>query len=585
MGNLSFNTLIENFRKVVEESRAGEALKFNDKVYTYDELDKWSDYVAGELAEYGVSEGDGVGVIASRCPAFVVAILGIIKAGSFCIPINQDEAYERTEFLIKDSAIKVTCLTSEEYSYRFEGTEMVVVDEYRDLCSSKEPLTREPCSQVYRIYTSGTTGYPKGCDLSNSNMLNLLESESFKDIGREHRVLQTFSPGFDGCAYEVWETLLSGGCLVFTDKVKLLGAETIKEVFKKEDITAVFLPTSLFHQLCEQDYTIFDSLYHIMIGGSALSVSHVKKVKTFSPHIDVTNVYGPTENTVMTTCHLVEDRDFERVRLPVGRALKGVGMVLMDKNLKPVKNGETGELCVSGGNLCNGYFNRDSLNREKFFDFQGARWYRTGDLVREIEPGLYDCLGRFDDQIKLNGYRIELTEIEHVIKEIDGVDNALVKARDLDGNKQLVAYYSGPTEEKQAALKEKLGKRLSQYMIPARWMKVNPMPLTMNGKVDFRKLEEFDRKIDEQEQKVLKEIEEVKGIKAFSGTEIGRAGLTQDEALKIAGRLRITLNEFFHNGSVRELAQVMWEKERSGAQKEGGSVKVSSELDQLLKDF
>lgn len=577
METLSFSHVVACFLDIAKRYENKAAIKYKDEEITYKELDAWSDRVAAELRRRGVQTDEGVGIIAGRCPQLAVAMLGILKAGAFYIPINEEEPASKIDFFLQDSMIHLLCLTSKHWKNNRPACQTLAIDDCR--YSEHEDSGYECMASrlVYRMYTSGTTGVPKGCDITHKNILNFVLNQSFFHFNSRQVLLQTSSPAFDACTFEVWGTLLHGATLVFTEKINLLGADTLKMVFQQYKITGLLMTTSLFHQLCEQDPAIFDTLEHLIVGGSALSVKHIKKVKTYCPQLALTNAYGPTENTVVAACHLIRDQDLKKSRIPIGAALNGVNIFIMNPQDQPVERGEIGELCIGGDSLCSGYFNRDELNKEKFFVYQGMTLYRTGDYALEIEPGIYDYMGRTDHQIKIQGYRVELSEIEHVLAHIEGIDEVVVRVIDAGGAKQIAAYYTGSTDASPEQLRQFAMDNLQEYMLPAKWTKLPHIPLNANWKVDFKQLDEYDKGIDASERRILEQLKELTHQVYYGGFEVSSIPLAQAELLRLASRLGISIADFYRASNIRELAQMVWQKNSSAAPAE--------EEDELLKEL
>lgn len=501
---LLHNTTIDNeFRKVAREFPDNVALSFKNIRITYKELDYWSDVLANRLIQKGIRTGSKVGLIASKSPESIASIIGILKTGASYVPLETENSKERLSFIIKDAAITVVCTNMIVNHLLPDSIDYVEVDIQEDLFSKEkeEDPTRiefnhfikdsDLDNQAYLMYTSGSTGKPKGCKISHRNILNLVYGQDYIDFGPQQTILQTVSLAFDPSTFDIWGTLLHGGTLVQTDERTILDTAELHKVIEENKISVICITTSLFNRLVDAKPTLFKDVKYIIIGGEVISISHVSRVMEINPLLNVINGYGPTENTTMSTTHLVTKQDLQKERIPIGRPLRNRTAYVVDKGLNILPVGCIGELCVGGEGVSIGYHNRPELTEQFFLKdpfTPFGKMYRTGDLVRWLPDGTLDYCGRIDSQVKVRGYRIELAEIENAMAKLPYIKQVAVQVRNIRNEKQLCAYYTATQEPDITEWRSKLSELLPNYMIPYQFIKLSYFSLTVNGKLDYSSL-------------------------------------------------------------------------------------------------
>ena len=406
--------------------------------------------------------------------------------------------------LLSGLKIVLTQQALQERLHKFGAPTLALDSQWAEIdtfSTENPPNITTPENLAYVIYTSGSTGRPKGTMLAHTGLLNLAnEQRKAFNITPQSRILQFASLSFDASVWETVMALLNGAALILVDRTILASGELLVKKLKEERVTTVTLPPSVLAVFPEE--TLPD-LKTIVTAGEKCPAELVKK---WQPGRQFVNAYGPTETTVCASMY--ETSAEEEADPPIGRPIGNFQLYVLDRNLLPVPVGVAGELCVGGVGLARGYLNRPDLTAEKFipdpFSQQpGARLYRTGDLVRWLPNGNIQFLGRIDQQVKVRGFRIEPGEIEAVLREIPGVKDVIVLAReDIPGDKRLVAYLvcDEPKPSVQA-LREKLSAQLPDYMVPSAFVFLEAMPLTPNGKIDRRALPkpELDRSMAQAE--------------------------------------------------------------------------------------
>ncbi|MGO4773924.1 AMP-binding protein, partial [Flavobacterium sp. W22_SRS_FK3] len=306
--------------------------------------------------------------------------------------------------------------------------------------------------------------------------------------------LSTGSIAFDATTLEFWGTLLNGGQLVLADTNSLLEINSLKDLIIKHKVTTIWMTASWFHQVVEEDSSIFAPLTSLLVGGDVVLFNYTNKLKELYPSLQIINGYGPTENTTFSTTYSIEK--VTQKALPIGKPIKNSYAYITDSQFNLLPIGVIGELCVGGSGVALGYLNQEELTKEKFINDpfrEGERIYKTGDLARWLPDGNIEFIGRKDDQVKIRGYRIELGEIENVLSSLPGVTQCCVLAKeDTNGTKSLVGYVVLEEALDKEALQNQLKLSLPDYMVPMIWVALEVLPLTNNGKLDKKSLPDPD---------------------------------------------------------------------------------------------
>ena len=507
-------TLVQRFASIVARFPDKDALVFDDKTWTFAQVNDWTDRLAAAISAK-VEHQAIVAVMFERSERMVFAQLAVLKAGAAFLPIDPNYPPERIEYMLGDSGAKALisetgCLGKVS---AFDGL-IINMDTWQHEAAEVAPRLNwsiaQPDDAAYVIYTSGSTGKPKGVVLEHRNLLNLCAwVKQYHNISEKDCTAAFSGFGFDASIWEIYPFLLIGATVHIIPEEMKLSLEQLDEYFTKHQVSIVNLPT----QICEQYIEMFphSCLRTLVTGGD--------KLRSFRERTyQLVNEYGPTEFTVSATAFTV-DKHYDNI--PIGRPLGNCQAYIIDKDGQLLPPGVPGELCLAGAQLARGYLNRPELTAEKFVDnpfvesYQEgeviesssitnlqplttnnqsptsnyAKMYKTGDLVRWNEDGLLEYLGRVDAQVKIRGYRIELGEIEQQLLAIPAIKDAAVLALDrAQGDKYLCAWYSVRESISIAQLKELLASELPEYMIPAAWVEVAAIPLNANGKVDKRAL-------------------------------------------------------------------------------------------------
>ena len=489
------------FEEQVEKTPDAIAIVFEDQQLTYNELNSRANQLAHYLRKHGVGPETFVDICMERSLEMVVGLLGILKAGGAYVPVDPSYPKERLGFMLQDAQIGVLLTQQRMIEYLCEHRARVVcVDsDCRDIAQqSDENLNSEVtgANLAYVIYTSGSTGWPKGVEVPHRGVLRLLFGVEYARLGVNETFLHLAPSSFDASTFEIWGALLHGAkCVLFPGKIS--SPNELADVLHHYQISTLWLTASLFNTVIDEAPEALSGVRQLLIGGEALSASHVRRAVTLLPYTQIINGYGPTESTTFTCCYPIPARLDESINsIPIGRPIANTEIYLLDSHLSPVPIGVRGELYIGGDGLARGYLNRPELTAEKFIanpfsNEPGERLYRTGDVARYLPDGNIEFLGRMDRQVKVRGYRIELGEIESALSQHPAVKNAVVVMREeFPGNKRLAAYVVAKqqpapvTRDLCTFLKDKL----PDYMIPSAFWFLDSLPVTPNGKVDRKAL-------------------------------------------------------------------------------------------------
>ncbi len=454
-----------------------------DKTLTYKELNEEANSIAHSLIEKGIGSGDIVAFMLPRRSFLISTIIGILKSGAAYLPIDPDYPDERIKHMLSDSGAKF-CITEKN------------ITELLDNSQSCNPNSVVKSTDIcYCIYTSGSTGKPKCALINHGNLMNFCTDN---DKNEFQGYVATYSENilccgnitFDISIAEIMLALVFNKTLVFADESAQSSSKQLSAIIKQNKIDSIFsTPTKLYTYLLNDAFSdIFSLVKCVLVAGEELKVEVLNKLSCFD-NVTVFNGYGPTETTMGASFCKIVNSD-----ITIGKPIANTQLYIVDKYMKPVPIGVTGEICIAGDCVGAGYLNRPELTAEKFIDnpFGKGKMYKTGDLAYWREDGNIIFVGRNDFQVKIRGLRIELGEIENAITSIDGIDMAVAVVRKDNQDRQLIcAFYTG--EEKSAKeLREEIGRSLPKYMIPHIFAHLEEMPMTSSGKTNRNNLPEID---------------------------------------------------------------------------------------------
>jgi amino acid adenylation domain-containing protein len=439
-------------------------------------------------------------------PDTIIGLVAILTAGGAYLPLDPEYPQERIDVMLKDShallwtAANASLTGEDKFDKTREGKKTLPehnpVPKTDTYPLSHLPAYLQPSSTLaYVIYTSGSTGKPKGVMVSHRNVVRLVKNTAYFPFPHDHHLLQTGALAFDASTFEIWGSLLNGMVLHLSSREEILRAEKLKETIRKHDIGTLWLTSPLFNQLAGLDIDLFAGLHYLLVGGDVLSPPHIRQVRERFPCLNIINGYGPTENTTFSTSYLI--REAQGQRIPIGTPISNSIAYIIDPALRLVPVWIPGELAVGGDGLARGYLNNPELTRDRFIfnwsykSYQSHIIYRTGDLARWLASGNIEFLGRRDQQVKIRGFRIEPEEIRARLLQMEFIHEAAVIARSGEGaQKHLCAYlvFDPANAVEPTVIRDYLSRHFPGYMLPAHFIILDQLPLTVNGKVDRKRL-------------------------------------------------------------------------------------------------
>ena len=487
-------TITEVFGAVASVMPDRIALRFGDQTMDYATLNARSDALAAHLATEGIGAGDLVGISSQRSLALLVAVLGVLKAGAGYVPFDAALPAERLEFMAKDTGIKILLGSCPPVMAAGVKTLPYAAFPMQPATAPRPKITG--ASIAYVMFTSGTTGTPKGVVLPHRSVIRMLCDTDWLRLGPDTVTLHSSAFAFDTSIIDIFGALLHGGTVVIP-KDGVLSIADLADAVASHGVNTLWLTSGLFHAIADSRPSAFEKVDQVIVGGDIVSPGHVARVKAACRYVAVINGYGPTESNV-TNAHVIEAADLASGQaLPIGRAVPGTQIYILDEYLQPVPTGVMGELCIAGRGLALGYWNRPDLTAEKFITVPwqpGLRLYRSGDLAMDPGNGVLRFFGRIDTQVKIRGFRVEMSEVEAAVASHPDVQQAVVIATVPEGqtDKILVAYFVMKNPKGKAVTSTILADHVRSYLPdfarPTFFVAMDEIPLNPNGKVDRRRL-------------------------------------------------------------------------------------------------
>ncbi|USX18525.1 amino acid adenylation domain-containing protein [Oxalobacteraceae bacterium OTU3REALA1] len=493
--------VIDMWNEAVRRWPDRKAVTSEGRSYTYAQLDGHADGLAADLLARGLAPEGKVGVLAGRSCEFVLGLLAALKAGMACVPLDPALPQQRLAYQMENSALAlVLAAGAPGWDAGLPLIELSFDTAPRALAAVL-PVPH-PAQAAYVIYTSGSTGQPKGVVVSRAALANYVQGAlSRMDLPAEARSMAMVST----VAADLGHTVLFGA-LCSGLELHLMSAEcafdpdAFAAYMSRHQVDVLKIVPSHLQALMNaaRPQDVLPAM-RLVLGGEATRWPLLERIAALKPACRVLNHYGPTETTVGILTQEADAALRTAATLPVGRPLANAQAYVLDDGLNPVPAGVAGELYLGGAGVARGYQARPGQTAERFVAdpfVAGGRLYRTGDRARLLADGSLEFLGRMDDQIKIRGYRVEPREVAQALRALAGVAEAEVIAREDDnGNLQLHAYVvcMAGAQADTGRLREELALLLPDYMVPAAIMRLDALPLTVNGKIDRKALPEMAR--------------------------------------------------------------------------------------------
>lgn len=483
------------------------ALSDKHSTLTYQQVNEQVNQLAHHLRHLGVDRDQLVGVCMERSTDLSIALLAIHKAGGAYVPFDPNFPAERLSFMAQDTQIKVLLTQSHlgDRTHSLDHLHIIKIDKDTDKWSS-EPITNlgitnQPKDLFNVIYTSGSTGKPKGVMVPHQGIINrLLWMQETYPLDASDRVLQKTPYSFDVSVWELFWPLIVGSHLIYSKPEGHKDPDYLKQIIVDKRITTLhFVPSMLGLFLQTAQINQCTSIKRVFSSGEALPVEYERRFFECLSKAELHNLYGPTEASIDVSYYACKPKSTYS-SVPIGKPVANTQLHILDSELQPVPLGVVGELYLGGIQLARGYLNRDDLTLSTFIDnpFYGSghpspKLYKTGDLARIHTDGNVEYMGRIDHQVKVRGFRIELGEIEAVIARTEPVKEVAVSTyKASDGNTLLAGYIvlneGFSDEDHSASLRGLVRAELPEYMVPNRFIVLDELPLSANGKLDRKRL-------------------------------------------------------------------------------------------------
>lgn len=554
-----------------------------NETLTYRQFNEKANILAHALIENGVVSGDRICLLLPRKSWHLIAMFGVMKTGAAYIPCDPEYPAERIKLITEDSHARYVITTKEkmaDYGNRALDIEELLVSNVNNI--ENPNIKQDSDSLAYLIYTSGSTGRPKGVMLRHIGICNYLtnheENRHFHALVNECKTMLCITTvSFDLSLKEIGSSLFNGMTLVFADEEQVNNPQALANLMLATNVDAFSgTPSRLKMFLDLPDFQkAFTQCKYIVLGGEKYPPTLLPQIKELAPNARLFNTYGPTEITV--SCNGKELTHSEQIT--IGRPLLNVKEYVVDEDLNELPIGVTGELIIGGLGVSAGYNDLPDKTAEAFINYNGERCYKSGDYAYWNTEGEVIILGRKDHQIKLNGLRIELGEVETVLNKQPQVKEGVAMIKSVDGNDHLVAYYTLKNNVKENYkdskslendLKEQMGKSLTHYMIPTIFVQLEKMPISPNGKTDLKALPQPIVTISEEdkvlpttqdEQSLYDIVSEIVGNSNFGiTTNLISVGLTSLLAIRLSvfvnGRMNknLSVRDILRYSTIKELA-------------------------------
>jgi amino acid adenylation domain-containing protein len=497
-----FTTIQEIFEQQVEKSPDATAVICNGESLTYAALNTKANALAHHLRQAGVGREVIVGILCERSFDMMIGILGIIKAGGAYLPLSTEDPESRLDTIINDSGISHVVVQNKYRAKLTTGANIVVLDDFCHITSGFENpvLINKSTDLMYVIYTSGSTGTPKGVMIEQRSLINRLQwMQRAYPICSQDVILQKTPYNFDVSVWELFWWFMQGASVCFLMPAQEKNPITLIDEIEKTGITVMHFVPSLLGVFLEyisekKEKPSLDSLRLVFSSGEALPPRYTEQFRDIlnaSRDKKLVNLYGPTEATVDVT-HFDCTEGPVNNKIPIGKPISNTQIYICKEDNSLADIGEAGELLIGGEGVARGYLNREELTAEKFIpDVYGGsgRLYKTGDLARWWADGNIEYIQRIDNQVKIRGLRIELSEIEVNLSLFPGIKHCIVLTRQYSESVTvIVAYYTSAQPIEVKACKSFLGKLLPGYMVPGQFIRLDAIPINANGKADRKAL-------------------------------------------------------------------------------------------------
>jgi len=565
------SNIISKFEETVILNKEKIALVCNNQKITYDGLNKKVNKLANYLRVQNIQKGSIIPIVDSRSIDMFIGMLAILKLGCSYLPIDIEYPKERIEYIVNDSKTNIV-LTRNEYIDRFEfNGKKISIDDYEAYQNeSAENINIEINSNdiAYLIYTSGSTGNPKGVMLTHRNVINFIKGITDLIDFENKTIVSVTTISFDIFVLESWLSLIKGCTVVIANENEQNLAYYLNKLCLENNVQMIQTTPSRFKALIndKENIEFIKNMTDIMIGGEAVPINIVDEIREITK-ANIWNMYGPTETTVWSTVKNLTNES----TVTIGKPIANQQTYILDNNRKLCPIGMPGNLFIGGDGVGKGYYNKPELTAEKFIEnpyIENDIIYETGDIAKWNKNGDLVCLGRNDFQIKINGHRIEIEEIENVILKYNFILETAVIAKE----NKLIAYYTSSKEIDSESIRKFIEAKLPKYMVPNIFKKIDELPKTPNGKIDRKVLiantvfneENINREIiipTTNTEKIIYEafkkvtkLDNISIAENFFDYGLDSLSIIKVQTLLLKNKWNITLQDFYEYSTIEKLA-------------------------------
>lgn len=567
-------------KQVMKNQNKSAVISSKDKL-TYSQLNELSNKLANLLIEKGINYEEIVTIILNRSVYSPVSRQGILKAGGAFLNIIPDYPIERINYILEDCKSRFIITTKEIVKNRedlfsnLRDKVIITVEEILDYSNTSNPNIKVDSKQLcYCIYTSGSTGKPKGVMIEHRNLLNYCKVNKYNTeasliVEDVNSSLALAALTFDVSILEEFIPLLNGGTMVIADEEEIYNPIRLAKLISNNSVEAITCTPSFLNNIIDINDVkkSLKNLKKFNIGAESFIPSLYKKIKKINPDAKIYNGYGPTEATIGSTIKQLSDDE----NITIGLPMANIKTYIMNSKLELLPIGVPGELIISGNGVGRGYINNSKLTEEKFVIYNNEKSYKSGDLAYINFDGEIEFVGRIDNQIKINGFRIELSEIENVISTYQNIDASFVKVSEFNEEKFISAYFTSKEEININKLNDYLKEHLPHYMMPKSLIQIDEFPTNNNGKIDVKKLpipnistnrnyvppkNDFQKKLCDIFQKILKKdkIGIIDDFFQMGGKSLGVMKLI---ALASESNIKIAYKDLFEYPTIEKLEKYL----------------------------
>ncbi len=565
---------------------------------TYEEVDQYSDIILYRLRELGIPQKAQVTLMLDSKIDIVLAMTACLKGGYIFIPFDMEYPFQRLKAMF-DCINSTVILTDEKNELNSQGiiegkmvSNIILNEEFykrKDFKVSEfwEENYRDD-DPIYIFYTSGSTGTPKAIVGKNKGLLHFIkwEIETFQ-LDEQTRISQLTTPCHDPILRDVYSAFLCGGTTCIPENKEIvLDMYKLAKWIENENLTLLHCTPSLFHALNEIDLRSYsyENLKYILMAGEQISKYALEKwFNVYGDRITCVNLYGSTETTMVKAYYIIQKEDVQKNNIPIGKAIKGSKFILLDEDMQVCSKGKVGEIYIRTPYSSLGYYNKEynkaCFIQNPFSDNKEDLLYKTGDLAKVLEDGNFEFHGRIDRQVKIRGIRVELDEIEKCIESYEGISECAIALKDkeeMDSSPEMIAFYVASNKLGSDVLREFVGSRMNDNIIPSVYIQMDKLPRLANGKVNYKKLSHYDLEVEESLVKPHNRIEE--RLLVIWKDILGKENIGVDQNfLQIGGHsllimamitrinrefdVEISLSEIFAGATIEQLAEILQNKQ------------------------